>query len=139
MIGPAITNHSFMSDTEYYSLMNLYELDPNDTDDEDTFNSFIVDLDSEAYGDIIANIPKKYAKYLEDETWLVLKRRYITFRLYEKVNQEDYTTQQLEQYRTTLDNARLNAIEEYGDSLKNESGKRTGMFVYNSTPTVVKR
>lgn len=132
-----IINSDFMSDPQYQTLMNFYELDPDVPDDVTAFNVLVVKWDNEAYGDIRANIQKKYSKYLEEETWIILKRRFITFRAYEGVNQDDYANQQLEQYRLTLDNARLNASEEYGDSLKNESGKRTGMFIYSGSPTVV--
>ena len=134
-----VTDATFMSEPQYYTLMNFYELDPDIPADVTKFNEYIVKWDNEAYGDVRANIQKKYSEYLEEETWIILKRRFIVFRAYEGVNQDDYANQQLEQYRLTLDNSRLNAIDEYGDALENESGKRVGFFVHNNDPTVVKR
>ena len=134
-----IVNSDFMPEPQYVTLMSFYKLDIDTPEDVTKFNELIVQMDSEAYGDIRANIQKKHSDYLEEETWLVLKRRFIVYRLYEMVEQDDYAQAEQEQYRATLDNARLNAIDEYGSALENGSGKITGFFVNGNPPTVVTR
>lgn len=137
---PEIVNSDFMSNPQRNSLMEEYITESTTEEaDRTAFDLIVKDIALEADGDIQANVQYKYLKYIPDSTWIILKRRFVVFRMWEKVNQNEIGQGEREEYRLTLENARLNAVDQYGDSLQNEDGKRVGFFIYNNSPTVVKR
>ena len=132
-----ITSSDFMSPRQRNTLMDQYLLDPEIPADITEFDLVVVDKDNEAVGDVEANIQQEALKYVTENSWLILKRRFIVMRMWEENNQIDEAQQQREEYRATLENVRLNAETQFANSIQNQGGKKVGFFVYPGSPTVV--
>ena len=126
-----------MSPRQRNSLMDEYLLNPEIPADVTSFDLIVADINTEANGDIEANIQQEALKYITDNSWIILKRRFIVMRMWEQNNQIDEAQQQREEYRSTLENVRLNAEVQFENSIQNEGGKKTGFFVTPGRPTVI--